>query len=164
MTDVRHRNRSDRRAFTVVELLIVIAIVAVIMLISLPYLFGRRNTGDLKNTAAQIATLLRQAQSASMAQKQGMSWGVHFQNSTTTMPFYALFSSAYGASSTVGYYPLPGTVAYDTSTLAAGSSLDVIFSQVSGLASASTSIGLYLTSDPSIRSVISVASSGAVSF
>ena len=35
---------------------------------------------------------------------------------------------ATAASNTVGYYPLPSTVAYQTSTLAQGATLDVIFS------------------------------------
>ncbi len=162
--DLFQKNITNRRAFTLIELIIVIGLMVAISLFVFPALFGRRNTADMQNTAQQIASLLRQAQNDSVSGKQGVSWGVHFENGTSTAPFYALFSSAYGATSTVAHYALPPTVGYVTSTLAAGSSLDIIFSQVSGNASASTSVGLYLLSQPSAQSIISIASSGAVSY
>jgi prepilin-type N-terminal cleavage/methylation domain-containing protein len=165
--NIYHWNRSHRAAFTLIEMIVVIGIVAAIVMVTVPNLLGKRNTGDLKNTATQIAALLRQAQNDSMAQKNGLSWGVHFQNTTATAPFYAFFSSsssAYNASGIAGYYRLPNTVSYLTSTLSSGSSLDVVFSQILGSASASTSIGLYLISSSSQQSIISVASSGAVNY
>ena len=164
MIDICRRNRLYRQAFTLIELLVVMGIIVAIALVALPNLLGRRNTGDLTNTATQIAALLRQAQSASMAQEQGVSWGVHFQNATATAPFYALFTSVYSTTSTTGYYRLPNTVGYLTSTLSSGSSLDITFSQILGAASASTSMGLYLLGQPSSQAIISVASSGVVSF
>jgi type II secretory pathway pseudopilin PulG len=152
--------------FTLVELLVIISLVIAISVVVLPNLLGNRNVRDLTNTASQIAALLRQAQNDSMVQTGGMSWGVHFQNATTTAPFYALFSStssAYSASGTTGYYRLPNTVVYLTSTIPAGTSVDIVFSQISGLSSVSTSIGLYLLNQPSSMKIISIASSGAVS-
>ena len=162
-----YKNISNREAFTLIELIIVIGIIVIIAVVSLPNLLNRKNGSDLSNTASQIAIMLRQAQNDSMAQKNGLSWGVHFQNATATSPFYALFSSTssvYSASGTAGYYPLPNTVKYLTSTLPSGSSLDITFSQISGMASASTSIGLYLVSQYSSQSIISIASSGTVSY
>jgi prepilin-type N-terminal cleavage/methylation domain-containing protein len=159
------KRNAARRAFTLIELLVVIAIIAVITLAALPNLLSRRNTNDLTNTVKEVAATLRQAQTDAMLQEKGTSWGVHFQNSTGTASFFALFYSAsYGASTSAGYYRLPPSVAYATSTLAAGSSSSIVFSPISGLASVSTSIGLYLISQPASTSVISVASSGAVSF
>ena len=163
--NVHYRNRIHHRAFTLIELLIVIGIIVIISGVTVVSLVGRRNTGDLTNTASQIAILLRQAQNDSLSQKSGMSWGVHFENATATAPFYAFFSSTtYSASNVTGYYRLPNTVGYLTSTLSSGSSLNITFSQIAGTASASTSIGLYLISQPSSQSVISIASSGVVSY
>jgi len=111
--NIHHWNRSYRQAFTLIELLVVIGLIAAIIVITLPNLLGKRNTGDLTNTASQIAALLRQAQTNSMSQNGGTSWGVHFQGGGAPAPFYALFSSStYSASSTVGYYRLPNTVGY----------------------------------------------------
>ena len=133
----KKKKKEKRQAvgFTLIELLIVIGIIAIIVAAALPNLLNRRNTGDLKNTAAQIGALLRQAQIDSMAQNGGMSWGVHFQNATDTAPFYALFSStssAYSASGITGHYRLPNTVGYLNATLPLGTSLNIVFSQISG--------------------------------
>jgi hypothetical protein len=90
---------------------------------------------------------------------------VHFANTTATPPFYALFNGSYTASTTTGYYALPSTVAYQTSTLAAGATLDVIFSPITGASSVSTSIGFYMPKEnTAFSSTISIASSGAISY
>lgn len=152
-----------RRGFTLVELLVTAALIVVIGVVALVNLGGKRNDTNVVAAAQQVATLLRQAQSDSMAQEGDVSWGVHFANSTNTTPFYALFSGSYATGTIVGRYHLPATVAYRTSTLASGATLDIIFSQVSGAASASTSIGLYMP-NTAFSSTISVASTGAVSY
>ena len=93
----------------------------------------------------QIGVLLRQAQSDAVEQESDVAWGVHFANPTGTAPFYALFTTSYSAGTVVGTpYLLPTTVAYTTSTLAPGATLDVIFPDSSGASSVSTSIGLYM--------------------
>ena len=149
--------------FTLIELLIVIALIAIIGLVLFLMLGGRRNEGDLTSTALQIAATLREAQSRSVAEDQNAAWGVHFSNATATAPYYALFSSAYAQSTTAGYYRLPASVAFASSTLAVGSSVDILFSGLSGIASVSTSIGVVSISQPSLSSTVKVANSGAVS-
>jgi hypothetical protein len=91
---------------------------------------------------------------------------VHFANTTATAPFYALFAGGgYRTSTVVGLYILPSTVAYQTSTLASGATLDVIFSSISGAPSVSTSIGLYMPKqNTAFSSTIFIASSGEVSY
>lgn len=152
-----------KRGFTLIELLIVIAITVVLASVVIINLGSRKLGTDLTVTTQQIATLLRQAQSDSMAQEGSGSWGVHFANPSTGTPFYALFSGSYATGSVMGQYRLPGTVVYRTSTLASGATLDIIFAQVSGAASASTSVGLLMPS-AGLSSTISVASTGAVSY
>jgi hypothetical protein len=100
-----------------------------------------------------------------MAQKQSVSWGVHLENTTSPAPFYALFSSStYSASVIMGSYPLPSAVVYDTSTIAVGASVNITFAQVTGLASVSTNIRLFIPNQSALSSTISVASSGAISY
>jgi prepilin-type N-terminal cleavage/methylation domain-containing protein len=155
-----------KKGFTLIELLVVIALLVIIGAVVIVNLGGRRVDTDLVATTQQITTTLRQAQSDSMAQEGGASWGVHFSNSTSARPSFALFSgTSYAAGTVVGQYLLPSTVAYRTSTLALGATLDIIFSQISGAASASTSIGLYMPKEnTAFASTISVASTGAVSY
>lgn len=119
--------------FSLIELLIVIGIVAVISTISLVSIVGWRGKKELGATSQQIATLVREAESRAMAQVEGASWGVRFENSATEKPFYALFySDTYSTSTVVNRYPLPANLAYDVTGLQSGEAMEVVFDQISG--------------------------------
>jgi type II secretory pathway pseudopilin PulG len=159
-----------RKGFTLVELLVVFGLMIAVGAVVFANLAARRSDADLTATTQEVATLLRQAQSDAMAQENNaqandVAWGVHFANSTSTTPFYALFTGSYSASTTVGYYALPSTVAYRVSTLAAGAILNVIFSPITGASSVSTSIGFYMPGEnTAFSSTISIAPSGVVNY
>lgn len=154
-----------RKGFTIMELVTIIGMVAVLTTIVVSVLGGRRSQLELDATTQQIATLLREAQGRALTQSQSVSWGVHFENATSLRPFYALFSGAYSTSTRSGYYPLPVGVGYVTSSIAAGGTKEIAFSQLTGLAVASDSVSLYLVNSNPVRSsTIAVSSSGAVSY
>ncbi len=160
-----------RKGFTLVELMAVLGIIIALGIVIFAILAGQQSDADLSATTQKVATLLRQAQSDAAAQENGaaqgssVSWGVRLSNTTNTAPFYALFTGSYSASATVGYYRLPTTVAYQTSTLALGATLDIIFSPITGTASTSTNIGFYMPRESAaFSSTISIASSGEVSY
>lgn len=154
--------------FTLIEMMIVVGIIVVIGAVIGISLVGRRATTELTSTTQEMVALLREAQSDSMAQSQGASWGVHFANTTNTTPFFALFKTSYSTSTTVGYYTLPATVQYATTSLAQGNTLDITFAQITGIPSATASITLYLISyqgqNQSTTGAISRVSSGKVFF
>ena len=158
--------RQENRGFTLVELMVSVAIIAILSLVTYISLFNARSSGDAANMAKQMTALLRQAQSQTVSGYQGVAWGVHFGNATgpASSSFYALFSGGYSASSTIGYYKLPTDVAYLTSTLASGASTDVSFALFSGVASASTSVGLYSVPLPTQTYILHISSSGQVSY
>ena len=133
-----------KKGFTLLEIMISFAIIAVIATVSFITLNGRRTTVALTNTAQGVAVLLRQAQADSLTQKQGKLWGVHFDNTVATAPFYSLFytSSNYAAGTETGHYALPAGLCYATSSVSAGSSVDVIFSSLSGGIATSTNVVL----------------------
>lgn len=155
---------SARKGFTLVEMAVVMAIMLIIGAAVVVNLAKRRVDTDLVATAQQIATTLRQAQSDAMAQEGNLQWGVRFVNATTTRPYYALFKGSF-ATGTVGRYALPSTVAYQAATLASGATVDVIFSQISGVPSAPATIGLYMPNEnAAYSSTISVSAVGQVSY
>ena len=151
-----------RNGYTFAELLIVIAIMIILSLVSFANFVSRRNHSSLTSTASAMAGLLREAQGRAMAQASSTSWGVHFENGTPA--FFALFSVPYASSSLAGYYSLPAFVQYASSSIAQGSYAEVIFSQLSGVASGSSSVTVQLSQDPTTSSTITVASSGAVAY
>jgi len=160
-----------RKAFTLIELLLVFGIMIALGAIVFANLGGKRTSADVAATGQEVATVLRRAQTDAVEQENGVvqgvsvSWGVHFANVTGTAPFYALFAGTYSPTTTVGYYPLPSTVSYQTSTLAAGATLDVIFSPITGVTPTATVISFYMPKEnAAFSSTISVATSGAVSY
>jgi prepilin-type N-terminal cleavage/methylation domain-containing protein len=152
-----------KKGFTLIEVVLSVAIMAVLGIVAVVSLTGKKSSNDLGTTVSQVTALLHEAESRSVTQVQGVSWGIHFSNATATTPFYALFFSSYSPTTTVSYYRLPTDVAYVPSTLPVGTTLDLVFSQVSGLASASTTIGFFNTARSSLSSGIGVAASGAIS-
>lgn len=150
-----------RKGYTLAELLIVISIVMVLALVSLASFVNRRNRSQLTTTTSAIAGLLREAQSRAVSQDSSASWGVHFENGDT--PFFALFSEPYSTSTLTGHHALPAWVGYATSSISSGSSAEIIFSQISGASSGSSSISIYLLQDPRVSTTITVGPSGSVS-
>lgn len=155
---------NKKRGITLIEVVIFIGLAAAFGTIAVLNLLGRKNVSEFDATVKQVVALLREAQSRSVAQSDSVGWGVHFENSTATAPFYALFRSSYSVQNRVGYYRLPSTVGYATTSVALGASKDIIFTQITGAVNASTSVGLLLLNDPAVSSTIYVASSGAVRF
>ena len=156
---------SVREGFTIVEVIVVIGIIAIISTISLISLSGRKGTSQLDGTVRQIGSLIREAQSKSVSQVNGTTWGVVFDNTTTSEAFYGMFrGTSYTATSSVSFYGLPANIVYATSTIPAGSRVSIYFSQVSGMPSAAVTIGLIFQSPSLPSSTISVNSLGAVSF
>ncbi len=151
------------RGFTIIEMLLVIAITVIMSVIALTNLSGRRSQTDLQDTAKEMVALLREAQSRSVSQSSSTSWGVHFENLATTS-FFALFHGSYSVANRVNYAPLPVSVGYVTSTLNIGSTTEVTFAELSGLASASTTVSIQSVSQKSNTVTITVATSGLVSF
>lgn len=148
-----------KKGFTVFELLVTIAVIAVLATVSLVTLSGWHTASILTDTAKQISALLREAQSDTMAQSKGAAWGVHFDNTTTTSAFYSLFytfNGTYASSVMVGRYPLPAGVYYATSSVTAGSSVDVVFNGLAGASSASTTITLQSLSSGAVVASSSV--------
>jgi prepilin-type N-terminal cleavage/methylation domain-containing protein len=142
-----------RHGFTLIEVMIAIAIIAVLATVSIVNLSGSRRKAALDSTTAQIAALLREAQSDSMAQKLGSFWGVYFDNTNPSLPVYELFYSTSTSGLTeppnplaviVSSFPLAPSVCYATSSIPLGSSTAVVFSEIAGLPSAPATITLQL--------------------
>jgi sugar lactone lactonase YvrE/type II secretory pathway pseudopilin PulG len=160
----QHNSRKNRsRAFALLEAVIVMGILAAIALITLPNLLAGSHSADLTATTQQILASAREAQSQSINQASNTPWGIHFANATNTRPFYAIFvGNSYATGTVENVYALPSTLSYVSSTLSAGSSVDVIFTPISGIANATTTIGIEATAQPSLISIITISATGLV--
>ncbi len=154
-----------KKGFTIVELIIVIGIAAVIGVVALTNLGGRKAKSDLDATVSRMVALLREAQSRSTAQASSTSWGVHFEHTAGGLQLYALYAGgSWSSSNARGTYRLPAGVAYDAASLSAGSSTDVTFTQVTGKISATTTVKIYSLGTTAKSSTLQIAPSGAVTY
>jgi sugar lactone lactonase YvrE/Tfp pilus assembly protein FimT len=152
-----------QRAFTLLEAVIVMGVLAVIALIILPNLLTNSHSADLTAITQQIVASAREAQSQSVSQSMNSPWGIHFSNATNTRPFYAIFvGNSYATGTIKGVYTLPATLSYVSSTLPAGSSTDVTFSPISGIAGETATIGIEVVAQPSLVSIININAAGLV--
>ncbi|HTY39814.1 MAG TPA: hypothetical protein VMC43_01855 [Candidatus Paceibacterota bacterium] len=154
---------SRRRAGTTfIELAIVLAMIIIFAAVLFLSPSQNRDRRTFDGTVNEVATLLHEAQARAMSQSSSTTWGVHFENITSTTPFFVLFYGSYSTSTKMGQYPLPSGVQYLSSSLALGAVREISFAQITGSASASSSIVLVSTRLTGVSSTIAVASSGVV--
>jgi prepilin-type N-terminal cleavage/methylation domain-containing protein len=124
--------------FTLVELLIVIAITLIIGVASIPIYGNLQVSGQLNENSSQIIQTIRTAQSRSIARVNGAQHGIQFGNTN-----YTLYQ---GASYATRDTNLDRTVSLDTalaiSTSLSGGSTDINFSKGFGVPSATGTVTL----------------------
>jgi len=152
-----------KQGFSIIELLTVIGIIVFIVAVSFLSLSSSRRKASFDHTKVRMVTLLGDAQSRSVNQENGLAWGVHFENSSTS-PFYSLFSGTYMSAGERGHYALPSDIGYVSTSIAVGSSKEIMFEAVSGAASGTRSVAVQLLTSPFTSSTISVSSSGVVTY
>ncbi|OGY25413.1 MAG: hypothetical protein A2Z24_02890 [Candidatus Woykebacteria bacterium RBG_16_44_10] len=151
-------SRKQQRGFTLLELLVVTAIVAILLLIVLARLnlFGRQV--DIEATAQQIISTLQAARTQTLASEDESVYGVHFEASK-----YVLFKGAtYNPSDTTNKeYNLSSVEIYPINL--AGGVSDVIFTRIRGSTVDTGNIGIRLTADTSRTRTIVINSLGQAS-
>ncbi len=157
--------RNFRRGLTLAELIMTISIIIILAVIFFINLSSRRNLGEFNGTVRQIAVVLREAQSRAVSGSLDSDWGVRFNGGViATTTYYALFYGSYSTGTTRDYYAVPKTVAFTLTVPFGETSQDILFKKITGLPETSVSITVYPVSYPASATIITVASSGLVSF
>lgn len=117
-----------RNGFTVVEVLIAIAIIGVLSALITPYFNSFLARNELKNESLKIVDMLRRARGQAMSGQEDSLWGVHFETSK-----YVLFrGGVYNASDNFNEeINLPVVLTISVIALNGGGS-DSVFSKIRG--------------------------------
>ena len=150
------------QGFTLLEVVMVVALLIVVMTGAIAALGSFRKTIDLNTVAEEIASNLRRAQTRAMNADSLSRWGIHFANPASGDDFYSLYSGdTYTADVEKNF--LPGAAVFTTPS--ASSTQYVLFEKLSGaLVSGSATSTVMQTADGSRSKTITVNSVGRVSY
>ncbi len=148
-----------KKGFTVVELLIVVAIVGTLASIVLVPFMGFRDTKVLDATADDIVSLLSEARQDTLLSKGASQYGVHFE--ATRMVYFkgTMFSEPNVNNKEVIF----DSIVQLSSILFTGGD-DVVFQRLTGKTTNSGSTTLQVVSDTSREIIIIVEPTGVIGF
>jgi len=128
------------KGFTLLEILIVIAVLAVIGALSANYLTSYQKDLNLNKESNQIVNYLEQARNKSLAKEDNRAWGIHFENPASGSDFFELYSTSTnysGGTISEKIYLSSGVAFSDPAT---GNSTDVQFSKLLANVASTTSV------------------------
>lgn len=140
--------------FTLIEVLLSVAIISAIAGMSLPILGSFNNRNDLDITAQSIVGQLRRAQTYARGMNGDAQWGIRLQNGSATLFKGALYASrdtAYDETS-----PIPSSITVDGTS-------DITYSKLDGAPNTAGSITLTNTNNNESRT-ITINAKGMVSY
>jgi len=150
--------------FSLVELIVVIAILFALGAVAIATFFLLQKNVDLNDNTEEVISILKVAQSQTLASQGDSQYGVYFDNAVWPNR-YVLFKGADFASRDVSsdkVYLLPDTVEFYDVNLNGGS--EIIFNKLIGSTDNWGNISLRLKNDISQNKIIYIANSGAVGF
>lgn len=143
------------KGYSLLELILVMAILAVVAGAGAVFLFGQKTSTELEEEAKRIEGNLRSSQSKAMTLEQGASWGVHFNNVVSSSAFYDIFwGLSYAVGTTTDRLYLPESILFEQPTSTA--STTIIFAKRTGepVGGGSTTITLITANQNQRKSII----------
>lgn len=125
------------RGFTLIEVLLTVAIISVITIVSAPVYLGFQKTNELDVATNTLVQYLYQAQSYSRAEAHDCSWGVTINGQNLTL----FCGNSYASRSTAfdNVYNIPASISVTTN-------LEQIYSKLYGMPTITGSYNLSTTS------------------
>lgn len=162
---------SNCQAFTLIELLITISIIAILASVGTASFLGFHNRNSLKLAGDQISSLLRTVHDRAISQENQSAWGMYFKNDSSNNNYY--YVVFYG-NAPPGPPPTGGTtssITYLDGPLlflqpSSNNSTTTIFNQLTGNLSNSSPVNIQiaLKSDNTASATINVYQNGRVEY
>ncbi len=156
------KNNSKSYGFSLVELLIVVAITVSLSLAFAPSLFSSRNKQVLINNTNRIVADLRATSERAKDQESGNGWWITFYNpSGADNDYYDIFYGTYPVGTFSSRIALPTGINFGNPSN--GVNKDIVFSKATGLPTVSSTIAIYSTSITH-TGIINISTSGKIDF
>ena len=152
-----HTNIYHNKGFTLVEIIVAMGIVLLLAALALVSFRASRDARDLSTSTQDILSIIRLAQSKTLAGEDDADWGVHL----TQTQFTLFRGPAFAGSTLTETHDLPSSLELVSITLAGGGS-DIIFTRVTGATNQNGSFILRVAATPATSASFTVDSSGAV--
>jgi prepilin-type N-terminal cleavage/methylation domain-containing protein len=144
--------------FTLVELLIVVAIVAIVAGITFASFNKMRTQQALLGASEQVTTLLNQARAKTLAAEDASRWGVKLASTTVTLFKGSTYSSSAATNVVVS---LTGVTIFASSL--GGGATQIVFDRLTGKTANYGTITISAIADPTLTKVITIRSTGVAS-
>ncbi|MEI7688807.1 MAG: prepilin-type N-terminal cleavage/methylation domain-containing protein [Candidatus Nomurabacteria bacterium] len=156
-----NNNKYKSSGFTLMEILIIIAIVTVISSIVLFNLSNFRNEQDLKNAEMEIVSLLDKARQNTLSSVNSNNYSVHFEVDKAVLFSGSIYSALDSSNEKINFNANVSIPAIDGINLGGGGN-DVTFERLTGETMGGTLI-LRLKSDASKQKTITINKTGLIS-
>lgn len=150
--EVKNDKQKFLRGFTIIEILIVIAILTILVSSILSSSNNVSGSETLNTTVTSVISILNEAKSLAVSSKDASNYGVRILNNKLVS-----FKNNYGTENKE--VAISGLLTVSTSS---GIGTDVIFYNVSGNTSASGTVTITVSNDPSEKGIINIYSTGLI--
>jgi len=145
----------NKRGFTLVDIVIVAAIIALLVASAIAPFSKFRDTKVLEVSTEQALALLSRARSDTLAAKQGIQYGVHFETSKMVLYRNATYSALEPTNEET---LLDSTI--EISSISIGGGSEVLFDRLTGKTSSAGTIVFRVKSNPSETRTVTVVATG----
>lgn len=156
------KNNNYNKGFGVIEILISMAILAVITAVVVPPLSGFKNHQVLVNTAEDVVSLLNKARMETLASKNSNYYSVHFEANRAVLFTGSVFNNNDSTNYAVNFDSSVSIPSSGGINLNGGGS-DITFSRLTGDTNQNGNIVIHLNSDNSKNKIITIKKTGVSS-
>jgi len=145
-----------KKGFTIIEILVVLAIIGFLVAVVLPSLSTMRSNQVLKSAATDIFSALNKARSNTLSSVDSSEYGVHFESAKIVIFKGTTFSSADPSNEEI----LISSPASVSGISLSGGGAELYFNRLSG---APNKTGTITVTNGSLSKVVTISATGAVS-
>lgn len=153
---------APNKGITVLEILMAVAIIAIITAVVIPSLSKFRKEQTLNNSTSDIISLLNKARNDTVSSLNSTNYGVHFETTRAVYFIGSVFDNNAPTNSVVtidtsASIPVSGGISLN------GGGSDVIFTRLTGETANYGTITVRLVSDATRQKTITISKTGAIS-